>query len=367
MLPSPSSNVEDKVGEPTADPVGGTDTKPAAKRAWLGRLSTYLASFAGGAAVNDLSTTLGYHGLAGAIALLAVVAAATSIRGLDPRARLPRRALWLFLAPAACMAIAAAFSSGAAASILTAAAAILTIGAVLMARELQSAERLLAGAALIVSGAAVIAGCTASIAVGNTGLGVSLIPSAAMFLAAGVAYIAGRDALAGTAVIAAGAMLITAGTALIATKTAVDAIGNASGLVLIFMSGLLLILEGPTLILSGRIEGMPTGRTAVDRLRPRISPVIAATLALLVAVVASGPLISTKGHTPAGAEHVAEARTLTLVAFIAIFATYGAGLVVAIGPRNLTNRARQVIDWAIKVPQATQEPLARTGPGNETE
>ena len=65
-------------------------------------------------------------------------------------------------------------------------------------------------------------------------------------------------------------------------------------------------------------------------------------------------------------QDIAEARTLTLVAFVAIFAAYGAGLVVDNGPRNISNRARQAIDWAIKVPQA-QEPPPRIGPGNETE
>ncbi len=123
------------MSDPPASPAPPPSLGPGGKRPWLGRLSTYLASFAGGAAINDFSGTLGYHGLAGAIALLAVVAAATWIRGLDPRARLPRRALWLFLAPAACMATIAAFSSGTAASILTAAAAILTIGGVLIAQR----------------------------------------------------------------------------------------------------------------------------------------------------------------------------------------------------------------------------------------
>jgi hypothetical protein len=38
-------------------------------RAWLGRLSTFIVGVAGGMAVNDVSGTLGYHGLAGVIAL----------------------------------------------------------------------------------------------------------------------------------------------------------------------------------------------------------------------------------------------------------------------------------------------------------
>ena len=85
-------------------------SSPPGKRLWLGKLATVLASAAGGIAVNDLSGSLGYHGLAGAFALFGVVAAASWIRALDSRARLVRLAPWLFLAPAACIAATAALS-----------------------------------------------------------------------------------------------------------------------------------------------------------------------------------------------------------------------------------------------------------------
>ena len=164
-------------------------------RAWLGRLSTCIASFAGGMAVNDVSGALGYHGLAGAVALSGVVTAAAWIRGLDPRARLPRYAPRLFLVPAGCAAAIAAFSSGSTLSILTALAAVLTVGAVLVAKELESAVRLL--------------------------LGVALIALVAAPIAFGAALIAHREALVWVALIALGAALIAGGAALIAVGAVV--------------------------------------------------------------------------------------------------------------------------------------------------
>jgi hypothetical protein len=332
------------------------------KRPWLGRLTTYLASFAGGAAVNDLSGTLGYHGLAGVIALLAVVTAATWIRGLDPRARLPRRAPWLFLALAACAATAAACLSGTIVGILTAAAVILTLGAVLSVRELQSAERLLAGAGLIVGGTAIIAGCTASIAADDVRVGTSIIPSALVFLAAGIAYIANRDALAGAAVITAGAALIMAGSTLLATNTQLNAIGNVNGYVLIFVPGVLLILEGPTLIFGGRIGRRTVrGINADDSAsRRRVSPAVSATLAVMVAAAASG-------SGPAGADHVSVVSALMLLAFFAIFAVHGVDLVVTIGPRTIASWTRQAIDWATKVPQTSEAEGAQPEPDSNAE
>lgn len=350
------------MSDPPASPDPPPGPSPGRKRPWLGRLSTCLASFAGGVAVNDLSGPLGYNGLAGAIALLGVITAATWIRGLDPRARLPRRAPWLFLAPAACMATAAAFSSGTSAGILTAAAAIFTIGAILVARDLQSAERLLAGAGLIVGGAAVIAGCTASIAVGSTSLGAAIIPGAGAFLAAGIACIADRSKLAGAALIAAGAAFITAGVTLIAIKSALDALVNgAPGVALIFASGILTISEGLSLIISGRIRHYANTDPA-SRIQQRTAPVGSATVAVVIAGFLSEQLSTTKGHTPAGAEHLAELNPLTSVALIAILAAMNVGLVAIIGPRTIASQARQAIDWAIKAPQATQEPDQRRSP-----
>lgn len=230
----------------------------------------------------------------------------------------------------------------------------LTVGAVLIARELQSAERLLAGVGLIVGGAAIIAGCTASIAADDVRVGAAIIFTAPVFLAAGMTYIANRDALAGAAIIAAGAALITAGSTLLATNTKLNTIGSMNGYFLIFTAGALLILEGPTLIFGSQIRHVVARDTNTDHYasRQRISPAVSATLAVMVAVVASGA-------GPAGADHVSVAKALTLVAFFAIFATYGANLVVTIGPRNIASQTRKVIDWATKVPQTPDEPAAQ--------
>jgi hypothetical protein len=185
-----------------------------------------------------------------------------------------------------------------------------------------------------------------------------------VFLVAGIAYIAGRDALAGAAIIAAGAALIMAGVTLIATNTALKSVGDASAYVLTFMAGVLLILEGPSLIFSSRIRpeaelNAETARDRSRRSRQRISPAIAATLAVMVAVTVSG-------SAPAGSQHVAELKALTWVAFIAVFAAMGANLVTVIGPRTIAGRTRHAIDWAIKGPQATQEPGPAPPPVGDT-
>jgi len=182
-------------------------------------VSTGLASFAAGAAVNDISATIGYHGLAGAVALLAVITTATWIKGLDPRARLRRRATWLYLAPAAVTAAIAACTAGTTTSILTAAAAIFTIGALLTAKELESAASLLGGAAAIAGGAALIAGGAALIADSKTLLGAAAIAAGAAAIAAGAAFIADSKTLLGAAVIALGAALIALGAVMIGPRS----------------------------------------------------------------------------------------------------------------------------------------------------
>jgi hypothetical protein len=380
------------VSNPPAEKAPLPGTNPPGKRAWLGKLSTYLASFAGGAAVNDLSGTLGYQGLAGAIALLGVVTAATWIRGLDPRARLPRRAPWLFLAPAACMATAAAFSSGAAASILTAAAAILTVGAVLVAKELRSATKLLIGAALIMGGAAVIAGSTASIANGNTPLGAAILPSGAAFIVAGISHIGERDTLAGAAVTAAGVALIAAGAAVIATGAPIPALGaGPPGLIVIFMLGAFLIGEGPVLIAGGRrqraaerysarlkragVEATALsvglyaaftsalgGRETRNTRRFRFSPLYAATIAGATSAIVNGPTKATKGVTQAGTWHIASPDPLVWPAIIAVLTAEAAFFALLIGPRTIATRIQRAIDWAIKAPQATRDLGTQDGP-----
>lgn len=357
------------MSEPPASPSPPPGTRPAGKHSWLGRLSASLASFAGGWAADDFKSTLGFHGLAGAIAFMAVVTAATWIRGLDPRARLPRRAPWLFLGPAAVAAASAAFSSGTAASILTAAAAILTVGAVLIAKELQSAARLLTGAALIVGGAAIIAAGAASIADGNTPLGTALIPGAVAYLTAGVAYIGDRDTVAGAAIITAGAALIMAGAALIAAGAAVNAIFNTTiGLASIFGNGAMLIFVGPGIISSSRGQGSAAYLPDhIRRAHVAFVNLYAALTAIFTAVIAGGSTKVTKDVTPGGAAHIAESGTLLWVTLIAILA--GAGVLVAasIGPRVLAAWLGQAIDWATKAPQASQEHDTQPRPDGSAE
>jgi hypothetical protein len=185
-------------------------------RALLGRLATYIASFAGGMAVNDVSGTLGYHGLAGAVALSGVVTAAVGIRGLDPRARLSRYAPRVFLMLAGCAAAIAAFSSGPIVSALTALAAVLTVGAVLVAKELESVALLLLWAAGIAGAAALIALGAALITHNDALLGAALIALGAAIITAPAAGSTHHDTLFALAVIVGLAALITAGAVLIA-------------------------------------------------------------------------------------------------------------------------------------------------------
>src|SRR5690348_2394381 len=95
-------------------------TKPRRpKLRWRGKVTGLLIGAAGGMAINDFSGTLGYRGLAGVFAIAGVLATTNWVRGLDARAWLPRYASWLFLVPAAAVAIAAAFSSKPGAGVLT--------------------------------------------------------------------------------------------------------------------------------------------------------------------------------------------------------------------------------------------------------
>jgi hypothetical protein len=215
-------------------PVGEASSCPGSKRPWLGRLSTYIVSFAGGLTIDDLGGRLGYRWLAGAVALLGVVTAAVWVRGLDSRARVARYVPPLFLLPAGCAAGIAAFNSGSTAGIFTAAAAVLTVGAVWVTKELQSAARLLFGAVAIALGAPVfvlgaafiadramlaraafIASGATVIVFGAVLIADRRVPAGAAAIAVGAAFIVDRAMLAGAAVIAVGTAFIGFGVALI--------------------------------------------------------------------------------------------------------------------------------------------------------
>jgi hypothetical protein len=177
------------------DAAGDTGRHPAPAHAWLGKLATYIASFAGGMAVNDVSGTVGYPGLAGAVALSGVVTAAVWIRGLDPHARLARYAPPIFLLLAGCAAGIAAFSSGSTVSYCTGTAVVLTVGAVLIANELDSAATLLIGGGTIAVGVAIIAVGIAYISNAKTLLGAAFIAGGTRLVTIGLTRIADRKQL----------------------------------------------------------------------------------------------------------------------------------------------------------------------------
>src|SRR6516164_4309065 len=167
------------------------------KAGWQGRITSTLIGAAGGMAVTDLSTTLGYRGLAGAAAVSGVVAATTWVRGLVARVWLPRYASWLLLTPAAAAAIAAAFIPWPGGGILTLVAVVLTAGAVLLAVSLEAATFLWTGAAAIGVGVAVIGGGVAVLADRQVLFEVALIGGGVAAIAAGLAD---RRVLRGVAV-----------------------------------------------------------------------------------------------------------------------------------------------------------------------
>jgi hypothetical protein len=239
-------------------------------------------------AVNDISGILGYPGLAGATALTGVVAAAAWIRGLDPHARLPRYAPWLFLLPAGLAAIIAALSSGTIVSLTAALAAALTVCAVLAAKELESAARLLAGAAEIALGAALVS--------------------------LGAALTKGHDAWTGTVLIAFGAARILRGVGLTAPRHTNSELPNG----------------GQPLVGAMRIA---FGAAAIAAGAGGIAPQLR--------FITSGP------HSSGGQAFVILIGA-GLIVFGAAAITSG---VRAIGPHVIMSRARRVIEWATIAPR----------------
>ena len=319
----------------TANPDKGSPDK----RVWLGKLATYLASAAAGMAINDLSGTLGYHGLAGAFAFFGVIFAANWIRTLDSRARLARLAPWLFLAPAACLAIVAAFWSGRAAGILAAIAAMLTLGAVLITKELQTIGRLLAGIALIVGGVAVIAAGATSFVGGNTSLGTMVVLGGIALVIGGVGHISDRDKLAGTALMVAGAAVILAGILVIETRAKVSPANERTiGIAGVFWFGLGLLGSGRVLI-SGGAKGLivsyPEIFHPLDLKWYTVSAKSASASAgaVLIAVILRGA-----------------SATLAWAGIIVYFLAVAVLVIALIGPRFISRRVQGVIDWLIKPP-----------------
>lgn len=303
MLSNPQAGSDDRSG--AGRPTGEASSQPRLARAWLGRLSTCIASFAGGMAINDVDGPLGYHGLAGAVALSGVVTATVWMRGLHPRAGLARYGPPLLLVPAGCTALVAAFSSGPTVSILTAWAAVLTVSAVLVTNELEYAALLLIGASFIALGVASIA--------------------------FGVGSVTHHGVLDGAQNIFVGAGLIMYGAGATIVGPGVDVDGEgavwmsiALGIGIIALGGGVIrnggVLPGVTLIVSG-----------------------AALIALVAWIVAS------RSEPPEGVFTVAGAGTIALGAGII---AYGAA---TIGLSVILIHARPVVEWATKPPRAVED------------
>jgi len=324
-------------------------------------------------AVNDVSGSLGYHGLGGAFALAGVVTAAVWIRGLDPDAPLPRYATWLFLTPAGVAAAIAAFSSELTGSTLTIVAVVLTLGAVLVAKELESAARVLGGAAFIAVGAAVIAGGAASTADREVLFGPAFIAGGAVLIAGGTAFIADREVLIGPAVLAGGTAFIAAGAAFIADREVLIGVAFiAGGAAVIALAAALIAHRGVlygAAVIAGGATVIVLGMAAVaERDVLYGAAIIAAGAALIplgaafitgrkvligVAFVAVGAAV-----IALGAASIAGREVLIGAAFIAIGAAgivYGA---TYIGPSTIVIRARQVVDWATKPARTVDEQKA---------
>jgi hypothetical protein len=304
-------------------------------------------------AVNDVSGTLGYHGLAGAVALSGVVTAAVWIRRLDQRARLPQYALWLFLVPAACAAAIAAFSSGPVGSILAALAVVLTVGAVLVTKELPSAVRVLIVAALIAFVAALIADRAVVFS--------AVAAGAARFAHAGtLAWTAAAIAVVLMAITSAKkpsrVMKMLSGAAYIALGAAIIAVGATENSAKDVLFGAGIIVVGPASIAWEALVN--AGRFV---LFGAISIAIGAGYLVLGAVIiADGGVLG-----PMAAN--ADGRVLFETGTIA----FGAGCIalgaVAIGPRAVIIRVRRAVEWWTKVPRADEGQEAESGPEENEE
>lgn len=336
-------------------------------RTWLGRLSAAIAGLAGGMTVNDVSGSLGYHGLAGVIALAGVVMAAVWIRGLDPRARLSRRSPQLFLIPAGAAAMAAAFSSGSLSRTLTAAAALLTVGVVLVVREMRAAQgflvaaggialaaiffesgaaaitghRLLEGAAFIAGGVLIMAMAAATIGDLNLVAAGCLLVAGIAGIAFGIAFITDHAAFAGAELLAGGLALLAGEVAFIAgfRLLAVAAVGFPLGAILLAMSVLTVARDG-LFGIAGIVDGAVAIATAVACATGTI--VRTAMTAMLAVLGGTGLAL--------GIRLVADRQVLPGMVFIILGASFAAGGVAEVGAQVLAARLRKFFEWAAKAP-----------------
>lgn len=232
--------VRSTASSPSTGPTGEDGEHRWPVRAWLGKASGLVATFFVGMVVNDLGRT-GISGLTAVSALMVVAGAAFWIQGLDPQARLPRYAAWLFLVPAGCAA-AAAFNAGTA-RIATILAIVLTAGAVLVVKELKSAVRLLVGVAVVTAGIMEIASGSALIAHSQAMYGIEYFALGAAIIAAGVAFIAGRRILY-FIVIDYGAVLIVGGILAVAYARAPGAAAEIAAGAAYIAAGVMVSMAG---------------------------------------------------------------------------------------------------------------------------
>jgi hypothetical protein len=167
-------------------------------------LITTAQGAAWGMALNDLSGTLAYRGLAGMLAALAVAGAAIYIRGRHELAPISQLGSWLFLVPAMAAAIAAEVTKGPWPEVLTAGAVVLVAGAVLLVDDLQEAAERLGSVALVGlaltffrAGVFLLVGWDAT-------AGIVLLLAGLAFAATGLFLTHGREALLGAAAVSLG-------------------------------------------------------------------------------------------------------------------------------------------------------------------
>lgn len=359
MLSSRQAESDDR--SDAGRPKGEASSQP---RTWLGRLSTFIASFAGGMAIGDVGGTLGYHGLAGAVALSGVLTAAVWVRGLDRSMRLALYAPSLLLVPAGCAALVAAFSTGPTVSILTALAAVLTVSAVLVTRELEYAALLLIGAAFIAFGAVEIAfGAAIVIHYGVHGVldeATSIIHHGVHGVLNGEASIIHHGVLGGVPYIGGGIGDIAVG--------AVSIYGSREEAVMlsivlgiwITLLGLAAVLGGEvlfgvTLIVSG--AGLIASRSALIAGGTGTIALMAGAIARRSVLIGVTLIVSGAALIPYGAWAIANRSLLpgaaALIALGAGIIAYGAATIGL--PSIILNCARLVVEWATTPPRAVED------------
>lgn len=151
---------QDAVDNPSAEPAADVKDREGHRRPMNRLLVVIVSNVLGipiGLAINDFSQPLAYRGLVGASAIAAVIVVTAWIGTFSVGTPLRRRSPWLYLSPAATMAVAAfTFSSASYAGVLIIIAVALTVGVVFLTEGAEATVILLASAATVAIGAALI-------------------------------------------------------------------------------------------------------------------------------------------------------------------------------------------------------------------